>query len=537
MLLLGIGVLVAFVRVLAVSLPQRIVWGDEPFYLWLGRNWLTGRGYSFTGYSDIHHTPGYPFLSGIFYLITGNLELASDICYVLFGTLLAIPIYGLAKEMYGRAVGLTSVALLAIFPAVATAPALWGTLTEPPYYFFVYAGLLTALLAMRRETIRLHLLSGVCFGLAYLVRPEAVAYVAAVAAVLGLVRLSERRLLSRRILLSLLALAVGFLLLFMPYAFYVYLETGEWMVSEKAGVTFVTCLGLSEGNTRAFDEATWGLDSTGREVFFFSRESYDVSMLDVIMAYPADFVQLVVRNARRFIASLFSSRLFPYYFLPLIGLAFFQSAWDKKRLKGELLLIASLAPVLVFLLFFIQDRYIATLLPTLVIWLALGVHQLGQWLRLSTRNVLADHPRWADQFSGWASLLPLVATLLYFLLLQPRMIELYGNIGSFRPEHKTIGLWMREHIPADSVVMSRYPAIAFYADMPWEPTANAELDALLIYARAQHVDYFVLDERETRDLRPQFAALFDTSTISPSLQLVHMDPGAGERIAIFALNY
>jgi 4-amino-4-deoxy-L-arabinose transferase-like glycosyltransferase len=297
LIILGIGV--ALVRVLALAHPQRIVWGDEPFYLWLGRNWLTGRGYSFTGYSDVHHTPMYPLLTGLVYLVTRDLELASDICYVLFGALLAIPVYLLAREMYRREVGYASVALLAIYPAISTAPAFWGTLTEAPYYFFVYSGLLMALLAMRRERNGFYILAGAFFGLAYLTRPEAVAYVAATGGVLVLVRLFERRLLARATLVGLTLFAVGFLLFFVPYAYYVYQETGAWMVSEKAGVTFVTCLGLSEGDTKAFDEATWGLDTTGCEVFFFSRESYDVSMVDVILAYPSEFAQLVVRNVRR----------------------------------------------------------------------------------------------------------------------------------------------------------------------------------------------------------------------------------------------
>jgi len=62
---------------------DRIVWGDEPFYLWLGRNWLTGQGYTFTGYHDVHHSPLFPLLSGILYLVTGNLQVASNIIYVI----------------------------------------------------------------------------------------------------------------------------------------------------------------------------------------------------------------------------------------------------------------------------------------------------------------------------------------------------------------------------------------------------------------------------------------------------------------------
>jgi 4-amino-4-deoxy-L-arabinose transferase-like glycosyltransferase len=560
--LIGLGLWAAAIRLFALAQPQRMVWGDEPFYLWLGRNWLTGQGYSFTGYSDVHHTPMYPLLSGLFYLLTRNLavgkvqgmELASDICYLLFGVLLVVPIYLLTKEMYGRRAAVVSAGLVAVYPAISTAPLFWGTLTEPPYYFFVYMGLFMVLLAMRplhkaqdgvpseREVSPsfgrgwwAFLLAGMFFGLAYLTRPEAVAYVAVAGAVILLVRLFEKRLLKRATWVSLGIYLVGFLLFFLPYVYYVYRETGSWMVSEKAGVTFVTCIGLSQNNTAAFDQATWGLDSTGLEVFFFSRESYHVNMLDVIRAYPSQFVQLVLRNVRSFVSGLFSLQLFSYYLLPLMGVAFFKAAWDKRRAKGELLLLASLTPVMVFLLFFIQDRYIATLLPTLVIWLGLGTYELGVWLCDTVANLL--DPRTLRRFwRGALTAFPALLLILFFVVLQPRVIEQYTSTGSFRIEHKTIGLWLKDNIPPNSVVMSRYPAIAFYADSRWEPTPNASVAQVLQYAQANGVNYFVLDELEAKELRTQFLPLLNAENLPSELELIHVDESSRGKLVVFILR-
>jgi 4-amino-4-deoxy-L-arabinose transferase-like glycosyltransferase len=552
LILIGLGVWAAVVRLFALVQPQRMVWGDEPFYLWLGRNWLTGQGYSFTGYPDVHHTPMYPLLSGLFYLLTRHLvigeangmELASDICYVLFGILLVIPIYLLTKEMYGRRAAVVSAGLVAIYPAISTAPLFWGTLTEPPYYFFVYTGLLMVLLAMRRERgvspsagrgWWAFLLAGMFFGLAYLTRPEAIAYVAVGGVVVALVRLFEKRLLKRATWISLIIYLTGFLLFFLPYVYYVYRETGSWMVSEKAGVTFVTGIGLSESNTAAFDQATWGLDSTGLEVFFFSRESYHVNMMDVIRAYPSQFVKLVSRNVRRFVSGLLSLELFSYYLLPLMGVAFFKTAWDKRRSKGELLLLASLTPVMVFLLFFIQDRYIATLLPTLVIWLGLGAYELGVWLCDTVANLL-EHRALRRFWRGVLTALPTLLLVLFLAVLQPRVIAQYTSTGSFRIEHKTVGLWLRDNIPPNSVIMSRYPAIAFYADSRWEPTPNASVPQVLKYARANGVNYFVLDELEAQDLRPQFLPLLRGENLPAELNLIHVDDSPRGKLMVFILR-
>jgi len=434
----------------------------------------------------------------------------------------------------------------------------WGTLTEPPYYFFVYTGLFMVLLAMRRERWWAFLLAGMSFGMAYLTRPEAVAYVAVGAGIIALVRLFEKRLFTRAVWVGFLIYLIGFLLFFLPYVYYVYRETGSWMVSEKAGVTFVTCIGLSENNTVAFDQATWGLDSTGLEVFFFSRESYHVNMLDVIRAYPSEFIQLVLRNIRRFISGLLSLALFSFYLLPLLSVALFKTAWDKRRVKGELLLLASLSPVLAFLFFFIQDRYIATLLPTMVVWLGMGTYELGVWLRDTAKNLLTNSTEAAGQSpetaiataSGalggtasrqnrWLGLLvavPAVALVLFLALLQPRVITQYTSTGSFRPEHKAVGLWLRDQIPPDAVVMSRYPAIAFYAESRWEPTPNATWAEVLRYAQANNVDYFVVDELEAKELRPQFLPLINGSDLPAELELIHVDESSSAKLVVFRLH-
>ena len=132
--------------------------------------------------------------------------------------------------------------------------------------------------------------------------------------------------------------------------------------------------------------------------------------------------------------------------------------------------------------------------------------------------------------------IPTVALVLFLAVLQPRIIGQYTNIGSFRPEHKTIGLWLRDNVPAGSVVMSRYPAMAFYAEADWEPTPNAEYEQVRVYAEAQDVDYFVLDEAETLELRPQLAFLFDQDRLPSDLKLLHLEDSAGGKLAVFELE-
>jgi len=513
---MAIAMTVAFLLRLSMAARDRVVWGDEPFYLWLGRNWLTGRGYGFMGHPDVHHSPLFPLVTGLLYLLTGSMEAASLICYVLFGTLLLVPVYLLARRIYGVRTAIVTAFLLALLPALAAVIPLWGTMTEPLYLLLVYSGLYAALRAWEEDGKLAYALAGAFFGLAYLTRPEGVGYFVVFLLFLLTVKALERRL-SRGTLVGLALYVALFAALLFPYAYYLRQNTGHWMVTEKAGVTFVTGVGLAYGDTAAFDKATWGLDSSGREVYFFSRESYTVSMTEYIRSHPRQVLGMIYRNFRKFLGALLSVKLLPSFLAPFMLLALFHEGWDRARLKKELFLATSLVPALGFLLFFILDRYIAVILPTLVIWSAWGLGVFGEWCLETMRNL------WPGlRFPSSAlRLLPTLVVLVALLALQPRAIAAACRTDAFRPAHKEAGLWLKEHVPPDSVVMSRYPAIAFHAGTRWVPTPNAEFEALVRYARLHQVDYFVLDERELK-LRPQFAFLMDETRTPPELELVHV---------------
>jgi len=575
------GVLMAGLVRLLLTLPERVVWGDEPFYLWLGRNWINGRGYSFTGHPDVHHTPLYPLLTGLVSLLTGDSTLASNACYVVFGALLGLPIYGIARRLYGRPTAVIALALLAVYPALTGAVLHWGTLTEPPYYFFVYSAFYFLLVTLERllkggdigywvpgigdgkasqpvnrptsqpakyltvPSPNLPIestegrpiestegwpiaLTGASIALAYLTRPEAIAHVLVILALVVGFTLLAGRLFTRQTMLALFAFVLAFFVFFFPYMVYVRVNTGAWMVSEKAGVTFSTGIAFAYGRTAQFDQETWGLDSTGKEVFFFSPESYGISITDYIRNNPRDFARLVYMNVRRFWSTLFSDRLFPIWLLPIVALGWFAAPWDRRRLWRELYWAAAIVPVLGFLIFFIQERYIATLLPVLIVWLSHGLWQAGRWLSETARKLLPALSR----FDRVLLALPATMLVFYSLIALPE-ITANTSLGGYRPAHRTVGLWLQANAPA-GVVMSRYPAIAYHADDPWVATPNADLPAVLNYARAKGARYFVIDEREL-PLRPQLAPLIKDEPAPAGLTRLYAETIDGERIVIYQL--
>ncbi len=517
---------------------ERIVWGDEPFYMWLGRNWFRGEGYhlSFTSHWDYHHTPGYPFINAALTLITGDMKRASDWSFILFGVWLVLVIYFLVRRIYGEKSALAAGLLVALAPATALLPLYWGTLTEPPYWAFSFTGVFFAHRAFQRFRVRDVSLAGLFFALAYYVRPEAVVFLGAMGLVLGLRALTRPPRL--RNLGYPLLLGVVFLLVIFPYLYRVHEATGVWTISQKVGANFATAEGLALGSFRQFDIETWGLDSTGLSVRFFSKEIAAASALDYILSDPIAYLKILYGNTLKLFSLLFNIHLFPWYLLIPLALGLFRHAWKRERAWNELFLASMLLPGLSFILFFVQERYIAVLVPVLFIWAGHGLIELGQWLHATLKNLLqpTPSPTRSSSLTQWAVWLPVGLLMIFFLVMTPRQADTAYLRGSARPVHLQAGNMLAPYIEPGDIVMSRYVAIAYHAGAEWVPTPAASIEEVLTYARHHRVKYWAVDGFEAHNLRPQFASLIDDPDNPPpglELFLIVPDESGKEPVVIY----
>ena len=539
-LLLG---LLAFVVRYVYAGAERIVWGDEPFYMWLGRNWFRGQGYhlAFTNHWDYHHTPGYPFINAALTLLTGDMKRASDWSFILFGVWLVLVIYFLARRVYGTKSAIAAGLLIALAPATALMPLYWGTLTEPPYWALSLTGVFFAYRAFQKFRALDIALAGVFLALAYYVRPEAVVFLGAMGLILGLRALSRPpriRNLGYPLLLGIVFLAVIF-----PYLYRVHEATGVWTISQKVGANFATAEGLALGSFRQFDIETWGLDSTGQQVRFFSEEIAAASALDYILANPVAYARILYGNTLKLFAQLFNIHLFPWYLLLPLALGLFRRAWDRERAWNELFLAFTLLPGLSFILFFVQERYIAALVPILMIWAGHGLLELGDWLQdtvwtISRKDAKAPRPGKNRGNLTWLVWLPTALLAVFFLVMTPRQADTAYLPGSARPVHLEAGKALAPYVEPGDIVMSRYPAIAYHAGAAWVPTPAASVDEALAYARHHRVKFWAIDGYEAHNLRPQFAPLVDDPENPPpglKLLMVVQDDAGGEPVVIYEL--
>lgn len=527
--------LASFVLRVALVRADRIVRWDEPDYLILGRNLVTGHGYTVSGQPDLHYPPLFPLTTGLLYLLTGDMKLGSDICFVVFGTLVLLPFYWLVKRLFGARVAVIAAVLLCFFPALTASVLFWGTMIEPLYLFLLYGALCALWIAWDRgatlnsgkSSTMACLASGILFGLAYLTKPEATVYVGLMSVLLLLANLWRRgwepafRLPLWRIVIGLLVLLLAFVAVVSPYFAYIYRHTGRFMVTGKLGVTYVAGEGAVERDPGLYDRALSQLDEAGEEIIWFSADRFKYSIWSLVKSDPLGFLRRTWRNVNTLESLLFRREVFPFYLLILVSLGLFGSAWSRERLIKELFLLAIVAPVGIFLPFHIELRYFAPMLPVFLLWVAKGVVAFADWLQSTWSNLSSRTPR---HLSLGLSCLICSLLVLYFLVLQPRVVS--DGLAGLNTSRRAAGLWLKANSPAGALVMSRDTEVPFYAERRWTATPNEDYERFIAYVRKRGANYLVVDEREVTVIRPQLALLLNENAPPAGLRHVHtaLDP-------------
>ena len=520
-------------RVALVSVDRVVRW-DEPDYLILGRNLFTGRGYAVADQPEVHYAPLFPVVTGLLYPLTHNMKLNSDISYVLFGTLTLLPFYWLTRHLFGVRIAVMATAFVCLFPMLTAAVLFWGTMLEPLYLFLLFTGFCAVWGAWEKQHLRAHLAAGALFGLAYLTKPEAVVYLGLMSVLLILANLWRRSLLNWRTILGILGGVLAFALVISPYIAFLYQHTGRIMITGKLGLTYIAGQGAVDHDPGLYDRALSKLDEAGEEIIWFSDDRFKYGLWDAIRDDPGGFVRRTWQNVNTLEGLLFSRQVFPFYFLLLVGLAWFGSIWSGERAVKELFLIASVVPLLIFLPFHIELRYFAPMLPILLLWLAKGIDALAGWLHQTYANLGFSARRGFALSSGLCVLLSAMI-LLYFLILQPRVVR--EGLGEMNTSRREAGLWLKSNSPVESLVMSRDPEVPFYAERRWAATPHEDYPRFIAYIRKRGANYLVVDEREVTIIRPQLRLLLNEDSPPPEVRHVFTAYDAKGKTIVYEVLY
>ncbi len=518
----------AALRLALLALPRLVRW-DEPIYLWLGRSLWTGEGFtSPAGHAELHHAPLQPILLGATYVLTGDPELAGEVWLVLWGALLPLAVFALARRL-SRALGrpddggaLLAAALAAVVPGLSSAVLFWGTLVEPLFCLLVATAAWLAGLAADRDRPLLYGAAGLAAGAAYLTRPEGVVWLAALAAWWLLAwaldgrlrrarelpspagsgsRLGELATGSRLGVLGIgsrLGTAVaGFALAAAPYVLYLHQHAGQWMLTGKVSITYEIGAAVEKGDPVLYDQVTGTVDPATGDTRWASSGQGGKGLLDRLRDDPAAFLGRLGRNLLHLVRSSLTSPLFSAALLLPVAWAWLALPWSRRRVREEALLAAAALPVASFLTFHVQQRFFAPALPALLAWTGVALWTLRDRLAAVPGGRAHGQAARSRRWLAAALLLPLAG---YLGWAHGRVIE--RGVASLDLAHAAAGRWLREHSPPGARIMSRDLAISLYAErgyvgsprLPWEP--------FLEFGRRRGATHLVVDETEARVLRP-----------------------------------
>ncbi len=519
-LLLGaITLLAAGIRLLYATLPRLARW-DEAGHLVIARNLADGLGYvARPGIPEMHLPPGLPFFSAGLLKLGFSPEWATSTIHIITGALLCVPVYLLARAIYNGRVGLLAAALVAAYPALAAQPFLWGTMTESPFLLCVFTGIWAVYRALGLDQkagaggqTGWYAAVGLCFGLAYLLRPEGLTYFAVLGLFMVLWHLA-RHSFWRVVTWGRLALAVLIcLVVISPYVLFLHANSGQWMLSGKMGLILDIAPAYIAHDQVAHDLAVSRLDSTGQEIIWFSAERFQRSFSAYVLESPSRFFFYMRQNMAQTWDALFHQTLFSPWVVALAALGLFARPWDRRRWWHEGLLWAALLPLVSFWLLFVIDRFLIGVLPIGLIWAAAGLAHLVRWAAQTLQGL---RPRPAGWLKTTAAALPIAVVLAFSLWLG--IEQLYAGLGRMSWSHKDAGVWLRANSVPDDVIMARSTEVGLYAERQVIASPNATWPELLAYAHTRGARFLVIDEYEVTELRPQFGFLMHPEAAPPEV--------------------
>jgi 4-amino-4-deoxy-L-arabinose transferase-like glycosyltransferase len=502
--------------------------GDGVWYTVLGKNLVEG---DFRGGLSTYWSPLYPLLIGITSLCFGDLELSGRLVSVVAGSLLVIPVYLLARRLYGKAEAGIAALLTTISPPLIFSST--RVLSESLFTLLFTLGVLAALRALTQKRIRFFFLAGAAFGACYLVKPEAIGFGGLIVVAALSRRLISKQGDTRSVVAGAVLAAVGFAALALPYILYLRSETGKWTVSEKLTSSFGTSggsdkwRGLIEGGETTMADKLWGGQRSSAVTEEAAAESRGPSSTPrVTLQLPPPMS--VVRNLYREYGHLFEM-MTPLFFF-LVGMGIVGTRWSPERAGKEVCLLVFVASMLFgYACAGFEKRYIEALFPILIVWSSRGLVGLEHRLCAIERGVrrsaaLLDKHRIALR----ALLLVCVAASFAPSLRSGATVE--------DDALKEIALWMkRDSEPGAPLIMASTPLFAFYAAGKHLYTPSEGYDLVVDYARRKGTDYLVVEEAAIR-LTPKLSFLLDDDQSHPGLNLVHRDDTLERKVRVFKLD-
>jgi hypothetical protein len=442
-----------------------------------------------------------------------------------------IPVFLISRRVHGQRAAVISALLIALYPVLLALSAC--TYSEGLYATLLLSGLCCGLMWQESRKNRYAIVSGLFLGLAYLTRPEALAYPVVLALVV-LISTLVRRENWKQSILQCAWMAICIAALATPYVVYLWRHTGQIRLEGKSEVNYVIGARLNSGIPS--DGATWGLDPDGSQQGPLLNPNRYIGT----KPYPKHVGQMVrylITSARRNFWELRHLSLFRRLFWPLLVIsvfAFLPRTRTRERLRLEILPICffafaclplAIAPV------FSVGRLLLPIIPLALLWPSKGVAEISSWgesiFYKSGYNAIS--PRTA----GWIAAAGAGVLLLFFGM---RVLQQFPELLSTSTDvsMKEAGIWLRQYDAGPKRIMAGGTIVPYYAEGTWMPMPWAEAPLTLKYIGAQNPNFLVLnlapwntralELREQLDREPKAQFLREFSSSSSSIRIYQWSP-------------
>lgn len=474
-----------------------VINGDGIYYVRLGRRLMAG---DIEGGISAYWSPLYSLLSGVAGSLFSSPEMGARIVSLVCGILLIPGTYFLGKTFYNSRAARIACLFAACTPVLINSSG-WA-MTESLYSLIFLLLILTYWNALNSSRSLAFFVSGLLLGLAYLTKPEAMAFWGFCLVAVFVSAMFRQRSSWRSLVIGFALTTVGLLLFVVPYVLFLKHKTGEWTISQKVSTNLPATdfsdglLKLTPSGATTLMDRIWN-DDYQSPVYGDARP-----VPNEINDNPGFVQSAVILGTRA--ADLFKKQLRDY--LPAIVPSLFllfalfglvSKPWSRSRTGRELYLIALfVATIAGYSASVINVRYLFPIVPILLCWAAFGVLGFGTWFEKTVRNLLSRSKPLGSMSFQYAAVLLLLIILVrpYFAAFAP-----YG-IDSVPLEEERAGEWIQKDKRInDPIVMSTHAAPAYFAGAEHLFLPSEDLDTIINYAHRRQVDYLVFSERRVSE--------------------------------------
>jgi 4-amino-4-deoxy-L-arabinose transferase-like glycosyltransferase len=440
----------------------------------------------------------------------------------------------ITRSAFDEAAGVIAGIMASVGPPLV---AISGTVqSEPAYLVFQAAGIFYALQLWPSFSNRACYLAGICFGIAYLARPEASIYIALATLFIFLTGGQGLRWKGAA------RLVLAFILTILPYVTWLSMQTGSLRLEAKSVSNYVEATG-------------WAAHLPPGQIFFavdkqlndvgLSNQS-DLAMIQKTKMSTGKALWLAAHgasvNVSRLLSTILESRLFGgSIFVLLVGIGAISPAQDKAALaRRGFLLAGCFASVLpLFSLHDFHDRFVFPFLTVLLPFAASGVTYAYRSIKSLLAAGSADTSLQKLAYTAPAAAVAGLLVLAYLGIEAHAILHLDKDVRL--PEQditvqrgdtfaKSIGKEIRNFQVKDALVMDSTPAIGYYAGASDWPLPYCDGETALRYIEKKNPDFIVLESSRV-DVFPYLEAWLEKGIPDVRTQLVYQANAPDGRVA------